>query len=1354
MPSDTRLIAFGLSSTTGTLTTQAQIDGLEDDLAYVRISDTGLPKSVPNYTSLLGTYTATLEMNNVSQFTGVMITIANLNAVTVPATIPLTNGAQQVDYTITQSMVDQLTSDTEDPVDIEVTITGATGTIQTFNGFVDIDTTSSGKFDNDAFHDDISGEINGLTQKTTVNENDVLLIEDSEDSFNKKKIVASELISEITASADLNFIRVRPSAAQTLESTADTEITFVTVDQNSSTERFTVTSGNVNVLQAGRYLINVKTSIEVTDAANGSQRVDPVTRVRVNGTKVGPATYGHYARNSQTTTPPPSMHSSDVLTFVMDLSANDVVDVVLEVGDTTPLDDVDTVIDGTYLEIIDMRGVQGERGATGAQGIQGIQGVQGEKGDKGDQGADGADGAPGGVTTWGGLNGTITNQQITTTLTSLGFDADGTLSAAQVNFLNQVSEIDNRIDMANLDDQSEVQLFEIYLAEDFLSASPVNTGGSNYVASGTAQTFQSGTHLGNRLLYIAITPQYITDNTAANIDIRFIEDTGIVTHNFNLATDFRRVDTLDDSGRQFYIYDPIQDPNSATYVFYTPLTRIRGVRTGLDDHYRLNSTTVDLTQNIDDLQESQLSDLVRAKLNRGTHLSAEQTARNDAIELTTTESNIGDSTTFRVRYGDNTGSINDYSPEVTNTDGIIPLFQTQLISILVDSNITISNLAMAGGNQNIAVTQQIPTLIDGYNQYSTTLPSAVDPTGNPLNNIVSLVGTIDTIEADGLSSTVKIDDDNLGTDVLTLITGSQNILPEPLQLFASQSRVDNLSNTNFISENPHVGIGNTFAVLKNEPDGSDGTPTSPISASDFINEITDSNVTLTPPTDLTRVFFPSIIAGNMPTLFDGTSFETNGALTGASVVGAPFELNFPTDENFRLTLGFWLYFESESSNAPLIEFKRANDDVYEEVIGYHEGNLTHQNKNDDSVPDTTRTVTHRLTEENGLEVQQYTGSGTSSGAFRVNTARTYTIRAQLRFPGFAGGEDAGSDTHDIIISDLNTDIGNTNVTFTFTDPTFGTNTHTFTYNYESITRPYEGAGHTLNIQTTNVATLNPDAVIDITVEYSTTETIPGHTSTFTPENVSGAVIGSRRRRRLIFEFMKHPTTDNMRVLYSIDGQTRGTIDFNYQLFRYTFDSVRVNNNPHSVMQNVQGFLLNTETIAAESPSVDDLAGYLTAHDTKDTDYVWDNVRAPNQDIEEIVMNENIVFPNLSVTKEDDSGRFGVRVNDQGNGLIVTGTDAISEDLEVHLATSLTSGLVSSVTLPTDYASYKRLRVFQFSSSELRSTTIPIYILTNSSVTSTTNIRSQGDTDLNWNSSTRVISDAGSVTNIFSAVLEI
>jgi hypothetical protein len=48
--------------------------------------------------------------------------------------------------------------------------------------------------DTDAIHDNVAGEINAITNKSDTNRNDILLIEDSEDSFAKKKATIAEVV--------------------------------------------------------------------------------------------------------------------------------------------------------------------------------------------------------------------------------------------------------------------------------------------------------------------------------------------------------------------------------------------------------------------------------------------------------------------------------------------------------------------------------------------------------------------------------------------------------------------------------------------------------------------------------------------------------------------------------------------------------------------------------------------------------------------------------------------------------------------------------------------------------------------------------------------------------------------------------------------------------------------------------------------------------------------------------------------------------------------------------------------------------------------------------------------------------
>ena len=92
-------------------------------------------------------------------------------------------------------------------------------------------------------------------------------------------------------------------------------------------------------------------------------------------------------------------------------------------------------------------------------------------------------------------------------------------------------------------------------------------------------------------------------------------------------------------------------------------------------------------------------------------------------------------------------------------------------------------------------------------------------------------------------------------------------------------------------------------------------------------------------------------------------------------------------------------------------------------------------------------------------------------------------------------------------------------------------------------------------------------------------------------------------------------------------------------------------------------------------------------------------------------------------------------------------------LEVFKATTLTTGLEDSVTLPEAYTTYRTVRIIQVASSEVRIKEIPVYFLMDTNLANDTTIRAQGDTDVNFNSTTRVISVPGGAAIIYQVVLE-
>lgn len=116
-------------------------------------------------------------------------------------------------------------------------------------------------------------------------------------------------------------------------------------------------------------------------------------------------------------------------------------------------------------------------------------------------------------------------------------------------------------------------------------------------------------------LYIGITPAFITSNTEANIDVVVLDGDREVAR-YNLADNFRFLDddSFTNTTARHYVYDG-DGTNQQEPINYTGGNVIQIVVAETGRGFTIDSDNVNLTNNIKDLQEDQLSQDVQTKLN-------------------------------------------------------------------------------------------------------------------------------------------------------------------------------------------------------------------------------------------------------------------------------------------------------------------------------------------------------------------------------------------------------------------------------------------------------------------------------------------------------------------------------------------------------------------------------------------------------------------------------------------------------------------------------------------------------------------------------------------------------------------
>ena len=112
----------------------------------------------------------------------------------------------------------------------------------TVRGYIDV--SSGGGTDANAVHVNVGGEINGITAKATPTSSDLLIIEDAADSNNKKKIT----IGDLPATSDADAVHVNAAneiTAITEKTTVDNQDEFIIEDSGDSGNKKSIKRKNI-----------------------------------------------------------------------------------------------------------------------------------------------------------------------------------------------------------------------------------------------------------------------------------------------------------------------------------------------------------------------------------------------------------------------------------------------------------------------------------------------------------------------------------------------------------------------------------------------------------------------------------------------------------------------------------------------------------------------------------------------------------------------------------------------------------------------------------------------------------------------------------------------------------------------------------------------------------------------------------------------------------------------------------------------------------------------------------------------------------------------------------------------------
>lgn len=356
------------------------------------------------------------------------------------------------------------------------------------------------------------------------------------------------------------------------------------------------------------------------------------------------------------------------------------------------------------------------------------------------------------------------------------------VTAAELRFINQVTEISNRVISREIPN-SEVNI-DFWLVNDDPASTVSGLGDVNGDLGPTANRFEDDINRFNAILYVGIPESYFTTIEDTDIFIQFvrfnsslvvtdtIQDLQLITA-FALATS-----ELSDPVANIRYYR-VTGATGGIFSHYGSGQVIRAVLKPINRHYTINKDTVNLTQNVSNLVEAQLSAIVQAKLNRGFSLAASDRAKLAEIEPVSTTSapeaytggghvqQIPSSATtaseaLELASGDPT----DYFEFASNME-LFPATEDPVFYVVyVDDTITLTSIAGIGTSGGTGTLTEItPSLVAGTNMYVVELPVTTFTPGEI--NFFQFQFTQITVSRYNLDTLVKNRTDNYDDNSVT-----------------------------------------------------------------------------------------------------------------------------------------------------------------------------------------------------------------------------------------------------------------------------------------------------------------------------------------------------------------------------------------------------------------------------------------------------------------------------------------------------------------------------------------------------------------------------------------------------------